>query len=289
MDNFNNSGRPPQEEEDKLTRILQIVILVLLVVIVLLLAFIGGMYFMKNKKSGDEPTSAPVKKTENSSIQQTTQVETEVNSDVPQTEPFSVPEKEAPSWQEAYAQTLRDYCKKDLYHKEDGSGKYSMYEITDVNGDDIPELFISSGREHFDVCDVYTFSGRSASPVIRFQGYYGKLDVFPEDGIIRAYDKSEDFEWSDFYTFDGKKLSLIESIKNSWNAQGEHSYMHNNYIIPGEQYDQIISAYNGKQVLLGVGRLYPFGEDITKEQVSFSAAEGAAVHVSTVMQITPAE
>lgn len=80
------------------------------------------------------------------------------------------------SWQEAYAETLRQYI-------EQTPGITPQFSLECIDGDDIPEMIIVDGGAHVCGCAIYTFYQESVVNLGEF-GDYGTVSYVPSEGLI---------------------------------------------------------------------------------------------------------
>lgn len=136
-----------------------------------------------------------------------------------------------------------------------------MYDLFDINGDYIPELFISDGGFHVSYCHVYSFIDSECVKILDDNFAYGTLYAVPEKNLIIHY--STQMGYSSLYVnkFNGKEALCIDTFNdNIMNADYETVYYkRNNTEVTAYEY---ISAYNSyiRNNTYSVGRQFNFND-----------------------------
>lgn len=115
------------------------------------------------------------------------------------------------TWQQLYADELKRYMTSDEYKTD------SMFDLYDVNNDDIPELFISTGTSHDDGCFVYTVL----------------------NGQLKELEKHDDWTCGEYGLINCS--SSIQTIFSSWSQLG-HYYI-DYYQIQNDKFVHLLKAY----------------------------------------------
>ena len=82
------------------------------------------------------------------------------------------------SWGAVLGSGRKSLCKKKLFEIADAMGednKDAAFELCDLNGDDVPEIVVSSGSATDAVCTIYYFSGDTIEQLDGEYGRYGRL------------------------------------------------------------------------------------------------------------------
>lgn len=178
-------------------------------------------------------------------------------------------------WQDVYQQVLEEYRHTDNYLPEtvveDDSGSRwnlgSRWDLCDINGDNIPELFISPDSSHVFGCLVYTYSNGTAVPLEAREGQtfgeYGVTNVDTESHVIRDYHFGMGMEVFGYYAFDGTMLTELDrfvgtSVYLGEGAGTQDTYQHNGEEISEAVYTDAVDAYESRSWMENVGRAYSF-------------------------------
>ena len=100
--------------------------------------------------------------------------------------------RRAESWGAVLGSNRKAKCKKKLLEIADEMGadkKNASFELCDLNGDDTPEIIVSSGSSINSSCSVYYFSGNDIEQLDGEYGRYGRL-LF-DIGSLVFYNESE--------------------------------------------------------------------------------------------------
>lgn len=171
------------------------------------------------------------------------------------------------TWQTAYSKQLEAYKNSSDYDATEKMG--SMYDLFDINGDYIPELFISDGEYHSAYCRVYSYIDSECVRILDDNYAYGELLVAPTESIIAHY--SSDGGYNNLYInkFDGKTdVRSDVFIDNSANAPHETvEYKYNDSSISASDY---VNAYNNYCIFnyYTVGRQFSFNNGISADILS---------------------
>lgn len=182
--------------------------------------------------------------------------------------PASAEEEE---WQAAYRQFLTDYRRTDGYMPET-TGEISFgsrWDLCDVDGDDIPELFISPDTSHAFGCRVFSYIDGEVVPLEIREGQafgeYGLTKVCPEMHLIRAYHFGMGSEWVGYYAFDGTALTEVDRFLGTSTYINEEIgtedfYHRNDTEITEQEYNEGIAEYEAYTWIESVGRAYSFDD-----------------------------
>lgn len=182
-----------------------------------------------------------------------------------------VPASAEDAWREAYRQVLSEYPSAEGYLTET-AGEFSAdtrWDLCDINGDTVPELFISPDASHAFGCRVYSYTDGEVKVLEtregQYFGEYGLTKVCQDKHMIRAYHFGTGTEMIGYYEFDG--TDLIE--KDRFVATNMHyskeegvsgSYQRNGEEISADAYYAGIDAYEVCEWEENVGRAYTFDD-----------------------------
>lgn len=195
--------------------------------------------------------------------------------------PLSASAEEEEAWQKAYRELLTKYRTTDGYMPET-TGEISFgsrWDLCDVDGDGIPELFISPDTSHAFGCRVYSFiNGETVSLETREGqafGEYGLTKVCPDMHLIRAYHFGMGSEMFGYYAFDGTQLTELDrfvgtSVYISEEEGTRDTYQRNGEDITEQEYNEGIAVYEAYTWVESVGRSYSFDDLSPLEHIEAS-------------------
>ncbi len=182
-----------------------------------------------------------------------------------------LPVKAEEEWQIAYRELLEEYRTSDGYLPET-TGEVSFgsrWDLCDVDGNGIPELFISPDTSHAFGCRVYSFvDGETVALETREGqtfGEYGVTKVCEEEQLIRAYHFGMGSEIVGYYHYDGMTLTELDrfvgtSVYLNEEEGTKDTYERNGEEITEQEYLDGIAAYEAYMWKDSVGRAYSFGD-----------------------------
>lgn len=174
-------------------------------------------------------------------------------------------------WQTAYRQLLTEYRTTDGFMPET-TGEISFgsrWDLCDINGDGIPELFISPDTSHAFGCKVYSFVDGEVVALETREGQtfgeYGLTKVCPELHLVRAYHFGMGTEMVGYYEFDGAVLTEVDrfvgtSVYISEELGTQDTYQRNGEDIYEKEYIDGIAEYEAHTWVESVGRAYSFDD-----------------------------
>lgn len=168
---------------------------------------------------------------------------------------------ETTNWQQLYADELKRYMASDEYNNE------TMFDLYDVNNDNIPELFISTGVSHADGCLIYTVLNEKIQKLEKYYelagcGEYGLINCSSSiQTIFSSWSKSGNY-FMDYYQIQNDKfVHILEAYNDTANVGLENAtYKINNETVTVEKYNEEISKYEADDYI-EVGRKYKLDEE----------------------------
>ena len=240
---------------------------------------------------GEVATTSTTEKIQETTTQKTETTEQTENITTASTETVTTTEKVKQfdsseifmSWKEAYSAVLRYFTNTSEY-----SENISSWDLYDINGDEIPELFISPKSSQDSGVYVYTFdknkccklSFPNEKSTSETAGSWGVVSVIPEKNLLRSYTLKDCVEKNIYYNFSGSTFkSDVVFASNSIEGQ----YFCNNSEVTPEDYFISLKSYEDMNEYV-VGRKYSF-KDIS---VSFEAYVSALEKKNAEPETEPA-
>ena len=192
------------------------------------------------------------------------------------------------TWQEAYAaalQSLEDTGKYSFNLKEDAS----RFELYDIDGNGVPELFVSQSDAHPYGCKVFSFDG-SCHEILE-AGTYGYINVAEGAPYIVYYDTHMGYTYETYYRFEKNSVVLENSFEdNSANSDIEKVYYKvNEQEVSKETYELAHEQYSGFKLKL-VGRktavprlVFPVQDGIYRLMMDHYVLAGVAEDTQTLL------
>ena len=154
------------------------------------------------------------------------------------------------SMEEGYAAVLSDYLSQMQYNQN----MKSTYSLMDVNGDEVPELFVSVGIAFAPSVSVYSWNG-CVVPVGSF-GSDGTIGYFPESGELWGEYHAPSYTAGSFYKFND--VFQFEEIFNYGDTEvsdaEEKIYNINAEATPKDEYHKMLDDHTK-------GDVYQLGAD----------------------------
>lgn len=177
---------------------------------------------------------------------------------------------EAKDWKEAYCAVLNDYLK---YKKENDNNHFSLM---DINGDDVPELFVSGGYHYAPYVDIYAWNGCPV-PVGSF-GADGTILYYKDTEELATYYDGPSYTSGSFHKFnDNFKFEEVFSYGDTENGakstSNDGEKVTPAYYVNGEETDK--KNYTSTVEAKTKPKHYVLGQDndITEETIK-DLAEG---------------
>ena len=164
-------------------------------------------------------------------------------------------------WQDAFAAVLNDYLKT---RKANDDNHFSLM---DINGDDIPELFISGAYHYAPYVQVFSWNGCPV-PVGQFGNSDGTIGYDDKAKEIYSTVDSPSYTAGSIYTFnENYKLSQVFSYGNTENSQQQDENAEIAYSVNGERTDK--KSYQKAVKERVTDSLYKLGmdNDLTEETI----------------------
>ena len=152
-------------------------------------------------------------------------------------------EESAPDWRTAYSAILLDFA-----NSSDNTD--AAFSLLDINGDDIPELFVSQGTGRVERCFVYTFSDESVP--LGELGEYGYIGFDTAIDQLVATDAVQGHDWRGYYELRGDSLEFVQGFYNNYGAAAgtdEVEFHINGENVTEEEYMTAVAEYSGHEVL----------------------------------------
>ena len=158
----------------------------------------------------------------------------------------------AKSWISAYRKILKVWSEEYTYD--------AMCSLYDVTGDGVPELILSTGTSHPCGVYIYTYSGGTASPVVRSDrnwyalGSGGAVAYFPSTGLIDSYYCGMGAMTNQLFRIKNGKAEMVLFSENGEYVvpdQGTDCYRINEKDVTKSEYDKAVKPYDKDFVFLG--------------------------------------
>lgn len=173
-------------------------------------------------------------------------------------------EEAAADWQEAYSAVLLDLA-------ESGEYPRAAYSVRDVNGDGVPELFVSQGVARVERCLIYTFSDKAI--LLGELGEYGYVGFDTVLDQLVATDAVQGYDWRGYYELrDSDHLEFVKDLYNNYGAAAGTDAVEfhiNGETVTEEEYRTAAAEYSGHEVLW-LGR----DNELTEETAGAVETEG---------------
>ena len=164
-------------------------------------------------------------------------------------------------WQDAYAAVLNDYLKN---KKKNDDNHFSLL---DINGDDIPELFISGAYHYAPYVQVFSWNGCPV-PVGQFGNSDGTIGY--DDKANELYSKvdSPSYTAESIYTFnENYKFSEVFSYGNTENSKQQDENAEISYSVNNERTDKSSYAKAVKERVNDSLYILGMDNDLTEETI----------------------
>lgn len=142
-------------------------------------------------------------------------------------------------WRSAYAKTLRDYMKSDMYFEG------TAFSLSDMSRDGIPELIISEDTCHAAACHVYTFQGSLID--LGRMGAYGNIFYSSDLNVIQEYNLGQGYEFIHCSRLENGEITALDCFENNRGAAATDSdlyYKVNKENVTAEEYEAALDEYD---------------------------------------------
>lgn len=156
------------------------------------------------------------------------------------TEYFDITEN---GWKGAYKAAFETFRQSGDYTKS------SMFSLCDINGDDIPEFFISEDFYHAAGVHVYTFDGELTE--LGEFGSNGKTLCCADSGILLSFYMQGGEYHSKYYRLEADGLVELAYFYNNLGRPETAVYKLNNVEVSEEEYNSELEKYQGDFISLG--------------------------------------
>jgi len=162
------------------------------------------------------------------------------------------------TWQELYADELRNYMNSNRYSDD------AMFDLYDMNDDGIPELIISEGLPTIRECIIYTMYEEKLINLGEYGSYGGVGFNTDKNLLLSLYDHQGYFSYG-LYGLSNDAFEHVFSAYNDANAVGEEkaTYKINGEIVNAEKYNEELSKYESNNCVW-LGRKYTLDEENIK-------------------------
>ena len=113
------------------------------------------------------------------------------------------------SWKEAYAEIMRNY-------RDERSSLTTRFAIRDMDGDGVPELFLTDGNYHMAQCPIYTWAknenGAYEAVNLGEYGSSGVVQVVPGESFLLAGYMGQGFSIVTYYRLTNGHLEKMENF-----------------------------------------------------------------------------
>ena len=182
------------------------------------------------------------------------------------------PDEVEMKWQKDYESLLGAFKNSEQYSEN------SMFDLTDLTGDGIPELIISPAEDVSTQCIIYTMMGNVAENIANF-GSYGKFDYLPSAGAIGYSYNGDGFVIGEYQTLqEGFFQKAVSFYNNSESASSGAviKYQINGDDVTLAKYEEALQPYK-EATAFNTGRKYTFGDDAIKYAIHYSESWSAVL------------
>lgn len=155
------------------------------------------------------------------------------------------------NWKQLYTDELKKYLNTSEYNSD------AMFDLYDINNDNIPELFISTGISHANDCRVYTISDNKIQELCH-GGEYGTINCSSSIQTIFSLWSKSGHNHIDYYQIQDNNIVHVNAYNNITSGE-DVIYKINDEIVTSEKYNQELSKYEVNDYV-NVGRKYKLDE-----------------------------
>ena len=172
-------------------------------------------------------------------------------------------------WQDAFETKLKEFKGSESFTDT------SMFELTDVTGDGIPELIISPSNDVSAQCEIYRLFNGGVDQ-IGVTGAYGIFDFIPSENAIGYSYEGDDFNVGEYLVYEEGSFNPAVSFytnANSASAGVTIKYEVNNEDVTLVKFEEMLQPYrNG--TTQKIGRKYSFGDSTIDYAIHCSESWG---------------
>lgn len=152
------------------------------------------------------------------------------------------------NWKQLYADELKKYMNSDEYKSD------PMFDLCDIDGNGVPELFISSGTMSGELTKVYTVNDEMLISLKSLNRYN---EYSPNKKILYSY---ELMTGNLIFNYNKLESNALVNLLGGRANDVNNYYMLNGEIVTSEKYNEEISKYESDDYV-EVGREYKLDED----------------------------
>lgn len=166
------------------------------------------------------------------------------------------------SWQELYYDVLTEFKSSDSYYPDTNTNFVggSMFDLFDMDGDEIPELIISESLAHAHCSRIYTVKSDELISLGNY-GSFGEVMYYPQKGVLLSYYIGQGYEFGVYLKLDGKEFIEQMRFASDDGAVGEENaeYTINDEQVSKEEFKLACEEYDDDNSF-SLGRSYYFDE-----------------------------
>ena len=183
---------------------------------------------------------------------------------VPETEAPPVPVSSEEMTEPGYADDAEAYLEYydevfDEFLTESDDPDSVRYDLYDLDGDSIPELFISEGEWHFATVSLYTYFDGAGMLVSRgMLGSYGTIRLDQDTGFLVDYFSNQGYSSRRDYYYNRGELTLVFSSSENTGAvtdPAEYELFINDQAVTIDEFNSAIAEHTVNEVI-ELGRYY---------------------------------
>lgn len=161
---------------------------------------------------------------------------------------------EKANWKQLYVDELRRYMNSDEYKSN------PMFDLYDIDGNNIPELFISSGTMLGESTKIYTVNNEKLIN-LKVLNRYNKYS--PNKKVLYSYDL---MTGNLIFNYNKLEPNILVNLLGGRASDANNYYMLNGEIVTSEEYNKEISKYESDDYI-SIGRKYNFDEESIKSML----------------------
>ena len=133
-----------------------------------------------------------------------------------------------------------------LSDKEDVYIENVCFSLIYLDGDEIPELVVSTGFNHTAQAVIYSFDGSNAVKKGAF-GSFGKFMYIPQKGIVKSEYSGMGITDTEYYSFEKGSMQILSSLRKSvdiYDKSAKPAYYLNGTEVSAESYESEMNKYD---------------------------------------------